>query len=495
MRTKTLLATTIGCAALALPGVASAATIAADDDGTLVFRTAAGETHGGSLQAGSDASTITFYTGASSAAVTSAPPGCEIFDYGAVTCPTPPAVHYVLGDGDDQYATSSDLPKGLAVKVEGGAGADWLRGYDLNETILGGDGEDRIEGSTGDDTVDGGAGDDKVDGYSGRDRVLGGEGNDTLTPDGYEEPGQDVVDGGPGVDTIESDYVTRDPDAFQPQVSITLGSGADDGRPGEGDDLQGIERLVLSDPGGKVVGSDAAEYVKLHQVGENGELIGNGGDDELRAGDGADRIDGGPGADRLDGGFGDDTIVGGPGGDQISADLAGGDCGPLWCKYPYGNDVVDARDGEADSVTCGAGEDRVVADAADTVAGDCEQVDRGSAPDGAGPGPGPGPGPTVVPSDTGRQTGATLRNASPTKLRAALRKGLKVSVAGVARGTKVVAKAGRRTVASGKTNAKGIATLRFTKAAKRSLSRKRKVTLTIVVAGARERLTLTRAIR
>jgi hypothetical protein len=115
---------------------------------------------------------------------------------------------------------------------------------------------------------------------------------------------------------------------------------------------------------GRIVGSDGPEYVKLHQVGGDGELIGNGGDDELRAGDGADRIDGGAGADKLDGGFGDDTIVGGPGRDQISADLAGGDCGPLWCKLPYGNDTVDARDGEADSVTCGAGTDKVLADAA-----------------------------------------------------------------------------------------------------------------------------------
>jgi hypothetical protein len=86
----------------------------------------------------------------------------------------------------------------------------------------------------------------------------------------------------------------------------------------------------------------------------------------------------------------------------------------------------------------------------------------------------------------------SLRSATPTKLRAALRRGLSVSVAGVARGTKVAAKAGGRTVASGRTNANGVATLRFTKAAKNGLARKRKVKLTIVVAGARGELTLTR---
>ena len=56
-------------------------------------------------------------------------------------------------------------------------------------------------------------------------------------------------------------------------------------------------------------------------------------------------------------------LIGGPGRDTISGDLAGGDCGPLWCKYPFGNDTIDARDGEVDSVTCGVGTDTVLADA------------------------------------------------------------------------------------------------------------------------------------
>jgi hypothetical protein len=207
----------------------------------------------------------------------------------------------------------------------------------------------------------------------------------------------DVVDGGEGVDTIESDYSSRFVDV-DPPVAITLAGGADDGRPGENDDLRSVERLTLSVPG-RIVGSDSPEYVKLHQVGGDGELIGNGGDDELRAGDGADRIDGGAGADKLDGGFGDDTIAGGPGRDAISADLAGGDCGPLWCKYPYGNDVVDARDGEADTVDCGPGEDRVTADANDVLSG-CESVDRiAAAPDVPSiPGPAPSGRPGLVAS-------------------------------------------------------------------------------------------------
>ena len=158
-------------------------------------------------------------------------------------------------------------------------------------------------------------------------------------------------------------------------MAITLAGGADDGRPGEADDLRGVERIVLRTPG-RVVGSDGPDEIVFSQVGSDNELVGGGGNDRLRGGDGADRLDGGAGDDNIDGGFGDDTITGGPGRDVISADLAGGDCGPLWCKYPYGNDTVDVRDGEVDSVTCGAGTDRVIADAVDVIAPDCEQVDR-----------------------------------------------------------------------------------------------------------------------
>jgi hypothetical protein len=41
-----------------------------------------------------------------------------------------------------------------------------------------------------------------------------------------------------------------------------------------------------------------------------------------------------------------------------------------------GDDVVRVRDGAADAVTCGPGRDRVTADRADAVTGDCEAVHR-----------------------------------------------------------------------------------------------------------------------
>jgi hypothetical protein len=156
-------------------------------------------------------------------------------------------------------------------------------------------------------------------------------------------------------------------------------------------------------------------------------------------------MDGGAGNDRLDGGFNDDTITGGPAATRSPADLAGGDCGPLWCKSPYGNDTVLARDNEPDSVTCGAGTDRVVADAVDTVAPDCEQVDRGAP---AQPTPNPGAAPKPKPNNGAK---ATLAVTNRGRLRKTLRQGLPVKLTGFATGRHTVtARVRGRIVASRK---------------------------------------------
>jgi hypothetical protein len=70
-------------------------------------------------------------------------------------------------------------------------------------------------------------------------------------------------------------------------------------------------------------------------------------------------IEGGSGADDLNGGPLADTIDGGPGTDAI----AGG----------AGDDEIDARDGEVDTIDCGAGDDPVLADPVDVLTG-CEPV-------------------------------------------------------------------------------------------------------------------------
>ena len=436
-----------------------------------------------------DGAAITLDSG-SGDAVAVLPPGCDggtFYGSNVVTCTGATAVRADLGDGDDIGQISDGI--GVPVELSAGPGADLLEGAEQADLLDGGPGDDSVIGGDGADTLRGGDGADTLEGRGGADRLEGGAGDDTLSPDGFEAPAADVVDGGPGSDVVTADYASRFGDA-RPLLSITLAGGADDGRPGEGDDLQGVERVVLG-IGGSFAGTDGADEIRLVQVGADSTLTGHDGPDRLRGGDGADRIDGGAGDDALDGGFGDDVIVGGPGRDAISADLASGDCGPAWCKLPFGNDRVEARDGEADSIACGAGTDVVIADAAAVVAPDCERVER----PGDGPGPGPGPGPE---RGDGREARARIAVAGRPRLRTALRSGLAVRLTGL-RGsarTTVTARAGRTVVASGRarTDRRGRATvrLRFTAAARRSLARRASVRLSLRAGAARASVTLKR---
>jgi hypothetical protein len=90
-------------------------------------------------------------------------------------------------------------------------------------------------------------------------------------------------------------------------------------------------------------------------------ILGLAGDDCLFGNKGGDRLFGGDGADQISGGNSRDRVNGGRGADTIRSGNAG--------------DVVKVRDGEADTVDCGGGEDRVTADAADKLQS-CERVKR-----------------------------------------------------------------------------------------------------------------------
>ena len=410
---KMIVVAALGLAALAAPA-AQASTVTFAADGALVV-TAGPERNSLGIQAAGDGSgRVVIYEGVPGVPVTGPADRCEPFD-GSVTCTFDPAagVRVDLGDGDDWGYVSSDLPATMPVSITGGAGADKLQasGWDGQPTTLdGGAGNDILEGGTGTDTLIGGDGDDTLDGKAGTDRLDGGAGDDLLNGDGNKAPSPDVIDGGAGYDRIESEWQQSTYNAPPVPLTVTLGGGADDGRPGEGDDVRNVERVVTTAPS-RLVGTDAAEHLEVFQITSPAELIGAGGNDTLKGADGADKVDGGAGDDDLDAGFGDDVIVGGPGRDTIAGDRRGGDCGPLWCKYPYGNDTIDARDGEIDSVMCGAGEDSVQADASDVVAPDCEHVARGGA---ATPG--------------AAQSAALDGAVSRTKLAKALAHGLKVRV-------------------------------------------------------------------
>ncbi|MCK9249250.1 MAG: hypothetical protein M0P31_09790 [Solirubrobacteraceae bacterium] len=289
------------------------------------------------------------------------------------------------GAGNDQLdATDAGGP----VVLDGGAGSDLLIGGDHADLLAGGDGDDRLEGGLGANHLDGGAGGDVL---------LAG-------PDG--SPGE-VLSGGGGYDTVSYENASDG-------VRVTVGAGADDGVPGEGDDVRGdVEQ---------VVGTDGDDVL---QAGPGGTtLVGSEGDDHLLGGPGPDVLLAGPGDDRLDGGPGvvRDEFEGGPGEDEITY---GSRKGPLRIdmrsRVPHGgeagegdvyrdpierivggagadridgqsgvahvvlggagDDVIrvtesarDAGDASADAVRCQGGGDRVESDALDDVAGDCERV-------------------------------------------------------------------------------------------------------------------------
>lgn len=110
----------------------------------------------------------------------------------------------------------------------------------------------------------------------------------------------------------------------------------------------------------------------LSGTGGDDRLTGKGGNDRLNGRGGDDLLTGDAGRDVLNGGAGDDTLLGGSGADRLT-----GGPGTDVFVGGSGNDTINARDGRAERVTCGRGRDRVTADPADRVAGDCEAVTRG----------------------------------------------------------------------------------------------------------------------
>ena len=197
-----------------------------------------------------------------------------------------------------------------------------VRGSDRSETLTGTAGRDVICGKGGNDTLRGLGGDDVLLGGDGHDTLRGGLGDDDLSGDGGEDvfvaesgaDGADRMKGGSGYDAVT--YAAR-----KTGVAVTLAGGADDGAPGERDDVSSVQAAT----GG--AGPD--------------QLTGGAGDDALVGLGGRDVLDGGAGADMF---------------------LAGAD-----------DDVVRARDGKRDAlVSCGSGRDTATTDPKDPRSRDCE---------------------------------------------------------------------------------------------------------------------------
>jgi Ca2+-binding RTX toxin-like protein len=106
----------------------------------------------------------------------------------------------------------------------------------------------------------------------------------------------------------------------------------------------------------------------------------------VSAGDGADSVTNTTATrSTLSGGNGNDSLAGGSGNDILR-----GNQGVDTHAGGAGDDLIDARGDRGDVVSCGDGNDTVLGDAADSIALDCETVDRGILPP---PPPAPAPAP------------------------------------------------------------------------------------------------------
>ena len=203
-------------------------------------------------------------------------------------------------------------------------------------------------------------------------RIELGEGNDTLTLTGTSQKGPfhvdagggddevhiagesiALVDGGPGSDVLRADAISEldggeGPDMLQGAgafasyaartagVTVTLDGVANDGAPGEGDNVTT----------GSVLGTEGPD--RLTGNGAVNDLSGRGGDDVLAGADGNDELSGDAGANTIHAGDGDDRVAGSRVdtvkcglGDDVATGLrvpgAYGDCETVFESYdvPY----------------------------------------------------------------------------------------------------------------------------------------------------------------
>jgi hypothetical protein len=252
--------------------------------------------------------------------VTQSPDGTQVTFHEDAADPItidPTATGCVAAVGDVTCtAPAAGLVTDIEIDLDDGADLTTLVDVTAAVSQFGGTGNDSLGGGDGLDILSGGDGDDELSGGGGTDVLEGGAGGDTL----IGGTGADEVRGGSGLDlAIQTSTAAQ---------TLTLDDVANDGEANEGDNVFGdVEQAATS------IGDDT--------------IVGSSADNNLFGDEGNDDITGAGGQDVLLGGGGDDTI--------------------------------HARDGEVDTIACGAGNDVVFADANDVIFEDgadnhCETV-------------------------------------------------------------------------------------------------------------------------
>jgi Ca2+-binding RTX toxin-like protein len=130
-----------------------------------------------------------------------------------------------LYDGNDTYIAKDG---GGDDRVDGGAGADTLRGANANEAL---------DGGSGDDVIDGGAGNDWLAGSGGRDILTGGAGNDIFafynTMDSIPGFADILTEFQFGLDKINLSYIDADLTVPGDQAFTFIGNDHFSGARGE----------------------------------------------------------------------------------------------------------------------------------------------------------------------------------------------------------------------------------------------------------------------
>jgi RTX calcium-binding nonapeptide repeat (4 copies) len=297
-------------AALAFPGIASAAVAANVAGGVL---TVTGE--------GSDAITISCDAGNVAVAGAVVTP--------ATACSAITAINVTGGEGANVItltgvtaATYTALTK---TTINAGAGNDQIFGSELVDEMHGGAGNDQI------------IGDDNPAGT--RDDFEGEAGDDLLIWRGGED--DDTMNGGDGADSIQVNGAGV-AEAFTVKPSPTAGRVS-------------FDRLAAPGPGPFNLDIGTAERLELLANGGDDSLLSDAGLDalafklDIHGGDGNDALDGGDGADLIAGEGGNDTITldDNPAGTRDVAQGGDGDDTMIW----NGGDDDDVDDGGAGSDT------------------------------------------------------------------------------------------------------------------------------------------------